>query len=572
MTFRRKSYQEIVDELLGDLTSGIVDEAHRFESEKDTYDLNSSPVRNISSIRGTFDGLPHTFASGDYELVNIKSVRWVNGTKPKPDVDTLFYINYNSQEFTSPISDRNIGSVTRTIVEAISREIATLYAQLDKAYFSAFIDTAEGKSLEFVVSILDVHRIRAGSADGKVTFSRAISTRGNITIPLGIVVSTGARDEGERKFETTEVRTLPEDGMDVDVPIRAVEPGARYVVEAEAITVMPKPIVGIGRVINHEATAVSTTDENDERLRQRAKAALYGAGKATMDAIRYAALEEGAKSVIIREMPYQVPGEVEIVLECAEKDEAAIAKVIDNTRAAGIKLYTEPPKDVQIKLVLELTVPTELPQKDKDDLKGSIRNKINDYITHLNPGDRVLASKVISLAMSDERVRNVQLSDVVVTIGSFDKTTARVMASQDILVQPREKAVLQDITINTTTEPIGVLPEKVGEVLYPINVEVEIWVTLENDTTKAQAESIIEAKARVYLSALIAEDTIRWTAFKDAIASTDRYTVDKAILRNFHSLDGLVVTLDRDDSKDTVRDIEGKKESVVVEVVKVQFP
>lgn len=572
MTFRRKSYQEIVDELLGDLTSGIVDEAHQFESGKDTYDLNSTPVRNISSIRGAFDGLPYTFASGDYELVNIKSVRWVNGTKPKPDVDTLFYVNYNSQEFTSPISDRNIGSVTRTIVEAISREIATLYAQLDKAYLSAFIDTAEGKSLEFVVSILNVHRIRAGSAEGKVTFSRSISGQGNITIPLGTVVSTGARDEGERKFETTEVRTLPEDGMDVDVPIRAVEPGASYVVEAEAITVMPKPIVGIGRVINHEATAVSTTDESDERLRQRAKAALYGAGKATMDAIRYAALEEGAKSVIIREMPYQVPGEVEIVLECAEKDEAAIADAINNTRAAGIKLYTGPPQGVQIKLILELTVPTELPQKEKDSLKGGIRNKINDYVTYLNPGDRVLASKVISLAMSDERVRNVQLSDVVVKIDSFDKTTARVMASQDILVQPREKAVLEDITINTTAEPIGVPPEEKGEALYPINVEVEIWVTLEKGTTKAQAESIIEAKARVYLSALSVEDPIKWTAFKEAIASEGRYTVDKAVLRNFHSLDGLVVTLDRDDSKDTVRDIEGKKESVVVEAVKVQFP
>jgi uncharacterized phage protein gp47/JayE len=568
MTLYRKTYQEIVDELLSDLVSGVIDEAHRFEPGILTYDLNSTPVRNISSIRGTVEGLPYIFTSSDFEQKpkDKKSVQWiVDGTKP--DENTTFYVNYNSEQFTSPITDRNIGSVARTMVEAIGSEISTLYHQLEKAYLSAFIDTAEGKSLEFVVSILDVERIKAGSAEGKVTFSRVTGTSGDITIPLDTEVSTGAREGGERKFRTTEKSTLHEGDPTVEVPIRAEKPGADYVVEKEAIRLMPKPIVGIKQIINNEATVISTTDESDERLRQRTKAALYGVGKATVDAIRYAALEEGATSVLVREMPYEIPGEVEIIADCAKKeDEGDIADVINKTRAAGIKIYTGLPQEVKVGLTLELSVVAGLIQEEEESLTGGIKEKITDYITNLGPGERVLASKIIGLVINDDRVLNAQISDISVQIDGFDKSSTRIMASQDILVQPKEKVVCGVININTTTERLESPPEEGGEALYPIEVEAEIEVTLINDTTKEQAENIIVAKARVYLSELKVGNAISWTDFKSAIANETRYTVGKVVLRNFHSLDGLVVILARDD-EDIIRD----DESVKVDTINVQF-
>ena len=48
----------------------------------------------------------------------------------------------------SPLTDTNIGSVTRTIVETVSLEIASLYDQLEAAYHSGFVDTAEGPALD----------------------------------------------------------------------------------------------------------------------------------------------------------------------------------------------------------------------------------------------------------------------------------------------------------------------------------------------------------------------------------------------------------------------------------------
>jgi hypothetical protein len=43
------------------------------------------------------------------------------------------------------------GSVTRTLAEAFSRELAEVYEQLGEVYESAFVDTATGKSLQVLV-------------------------------------------------------------------------------------------------------------------------------------------------------------------------------------------------------------------------------------------------------------------------------------------------------------------------------------------------------------------------------------------------------------------------------------
>lgn len=43
------------------------------------------------------------------------------------------------------------GRVTRTLAEALSRELAKIHEQLGEVYESAFLDTATGESLEVLV-------------------------------------------------------------------------------------------------------------------------------------------------------------------------------------------------------------------------------------------------------------------------------------------------------------------------------------------------------------------------------------------------------------------------------------
>jgi uncharacterized phage protein gp47/JayE len=62
--------------------------------------------------------------------------------------------------------------VVRTIVEAISREIESLYLQMEQAYLSGFLDTATGKALDLVVAILGIERKPPQPSSGFVTFGR----------------------------------------------------------------------------------------------------------------------------------------------------------------------------------------------------------------------------------------------------------------------------------------------------------------------------------------------------------------------------------------------------------------
>src|SRR5262249_61609242 len=105
--------------------------------------------------------------------------------------ETTFYVDYALPpgDSPSPLTDINVGSVTRTLSEAIGREIATVYEQINRAYLAGYIDTAEGTSLDLVVSILGVTRKPKELAVGLATFFRAAGVDGSITIPAGTVVT-----------------------------------------------------------------------------------------------------------------------------------------------------------------------------------------------------------------------------------------------------------------------------------------------------------------------------------------------------------------------------------------------
>lgn len=54
--------------------------------------------------------------------------------------------------------DLTAGSVTRTLAEAFTRELAAVYEQLGETYESAFLDTATGDSVAILVDRLGPRR------------------------------------------------------------------------------------------------------------------------------------------------------------------------------------------------------------------------------------------------------------------------------------------------------------------------------------------------------------------------------------------------------------------------------
>jgi uncharacterized phage protein gp47/JayE len=167
--YARKSFNEITESILEQLTKGVVDEKHVYDSSKVRYKLGTERVRAISRVEGTVKGNRRVFSAGsDYTLAD-NMLEWTSGAKP--DHMTAFRVSY-SFGAPSPITDVNPGSVVRTIVEAIGREMEYLYAQMDYVYASGFIDTATGSALDQVVALLGVRRRPAQRARGTVVFGR----------------------------------------------------------------------------------------------------------------------------------------------------------------------------------------------------------------------------------------------------------------------------------------------------------------------------------------------------------------------------------------------------------------
>jgi hypothetical protein len=146
----------------------------------------------------------HTFAEGvHYRLAGTRLV-WVNATE-RPDNGKRVDVEFTVREAPPGLTDFNQGSVVGTLVRAISREMAQLYAQMDEAYRRAFIDHATGAGLDNVVALLGVTRVKAQPAEGEVTFFRKTPA----PAPIAIAAGTRVMDAAGRVFLTTGAGVIP---------------------------------------------------------------------------------------------------------------------------------------------------------------------------------------------------------------------------------------------------------------------------------------------------------------------------------------------------------------------------
>lgn len=120
------------------------------------------------------------------------------------DEGTRLEIETVWREPPSGLTDFNPGSVAGTLLRAVARELALMYAQVDEAYRRAFIDDATGVALDNVVALLGVQRTPAQPARGFVSFSRRKPAVQPVVVPAG----TRVADRAGRSFTTQEDATI----------------------------------------------------------------------------------------------------------------------------------------------------------------------------------------------------------------------------------------------------------------------------------------------------------------------------------------------------------------------------
>lgn len=417
VTLIQRPYQEIVDDVLTAIVGGVVNEPIRYDLKRDLYPL-SEPANDIRGITGLHEDQAYAFLKEIDYVFNAGSngVEWnENGTRP--DDDTDFRVDYFRPNSRSPLTDINVGSVTRTLSEAVSREINTVYEQINLAYLSAFIDTATGRSLELVVAILGITRKTKEFAVGLETFFRQAGAVGNITIPEGTILAT---TKGEVIFETTQPRTLQQGQVRIDAPIRATVDFKREKgkVDPGAISQLLQPIAGISRVTNFDATFLGADDETDEELRLRAKAALRSLGKATLAALQRVVLEGGGKLTEVWDPDgapdhRSDPGSVTLLIEAEPERFASLNTAVQETRAAGVQALVIS-RYVFFKPRILATIAPGLTAAGKLQVVDELIAALQGYTDGLSSGQPAEGQAMLKTLKDVEDVVDVKIVDVLV--------------------------------------------------------------------------------------------------------------------------------------------------------------
>jgi hypothetical protein len=425
-----RPYQEIVDDILTAVVGGVVNEPILFDLKIDRYPL-TEPAREVRKITGSKIDKFYAFQrNSDFTFDSDKnSIAWLEGGN-KPDDETLFYVDYYRKESRSPLTDINVGSVTRTLSEAIARELYVVYQQVNQAYLSAFLDTAQGRSLDLVVSILGMVRMTRDFAIGQASFFRDPAVDGSVSIPKGTPLATGKR---EALFKTSEMRTLQRGQARIDIPIQAAEEfrGEAGKVDAGAISELFIPIAGISRVTNHDPTFLGSQGESDESLRSRAKAALRSIGKGTVASLAQAITEERATLSEIWD-PNGAPGRtssrgsVTLLVQAEPGQLSRLRERVEETRAAGV-YTTLVARYIYFKPKVKVAIARGLPAAGKAKLAEEIVAALQGYVEGLASGD---AAEGIKMVEAVEKLKGVlkdqvHIMDVMAWRLDADRSNAR---------------------------------------------------------------------------------------------------------------------------------------------------
>ncbi len=417
MSFRRKTYPEIADNLLNRLLGGVSGEAHAFpppNANKPPFShaLELAPAAEITSVFGLHNGESYAFGKGvDYELTSDgQAVKW----KPNaalPDAGSVVEINYLPKARDTRINDLYAGSVVRTLLEAMALETAGLYAQLEGVYKSGFIDTAEGRALDHVVSLLGLGRITTGRNSAEIQFKRARNTRGEIYLPAGTRILNA---DGSIEYETLNDAVIA-DGQDT------LKVKARDLVEtnegvpADSLVLLAKPIAGIESVTNPAPSTQLDRDENDTELRARAKSFLVGSERGTLGAIK-AVL---AAHNVLADVDDKTPGTIKVRIHgnaLSDEQELRLKTELDQVRPAGVEItYPAGVSTAVVDLELRLQTASGLLDTDLKRIQAEIKQRFADYFDKLPTQENARTTKLIGLAMTVNGVEDLAIVSAKVT-------------------------------------------------------------------------------------------------------------------------------------------------------------
>lgn len=544
MSFVARDFPDIARDVLTSLTQGVVGETHAFAYDAKAkplvlpdITLKRRPVRRVSRVSGFVAApvagdppVPTEFALTDYQLVagptdpaDLSVIRFSSLAKRKPAPGSDVTVNYYPRTTDpTPLTDLNVGSVTRTIVEALSRELAALYGQLNIAYDSAFVDTATGLSLERVVALLGYERRRGGRGVGTVTFARRSAAVGTISIPAGTPI-TDTQDK--IRYVTAERYDMLAGESTAEVRVQGAT-DATPLIDAGILTVVQRAIAGLDTVTNARPTARATDDETDEALRARARDALLAANKGTPQAIRHGLLAlPGVRDAIVEEMPNGVPGEIRITVSLVDPAAGGadlppdVLDRIEDLRPAGIRVLrgqaAHAPLAAHVSLVF---AGASLSPAAAAAVRKTASDRLIAEIAKKGVGERIRLKPLAATLLADA-----SLADVTLAIGA--KGGSAPTAGEDYQPPSGAGVSLDAGDIAFGADAFAATATAAGQAVR-VEVRASLGLMLQAGVTANAAKAQLTARLGAFVAGLKPGGVVEAAGVLQALADDAKYGLD----------------------------------------------
>ena len=376
-------------------------------------------------------------------------------------------------------------------------------------YDSAFLDTAEGGSLDKVVALVGVTRLPAGHPVATLRVERDPTALGRITV----AANTPVVDAAGNRYLTVSELTLEPGETARSVMVRG-EATATAVVEAGALDRPEVVIAGVKRVGNAEPARPLGVAESDEQLRRRARAALHGTVRGTLDALRFAVQSvDGVQDVAITEFPNGVPGELQIVV--AYRDDTPevhreVDRVIKATRPAGVRVTSGVATPVRIDAQLELVLAGAVMPADAelDALTASAVDRVTAVLSGTPTGGLVRRAQLSAAVLADPGI-----VDATVTLAAPGQPGgSELQLPAGGVAQAGRVSVTR---VHTESAADAALSVATADVLLPMHLVAGVTAT--------QAQAAVTLAVDAYLSGIGPDVELTVDALLAAVRDDTRY-------------------------------------------------
>ena len=408
----------------------------------------------------------------------------------------------------------------RTLIEAIGRELAALYEQLNLAYDSAFLETATGSSLERVVALLGLQRFKAGRPVGTVRFGRRAGSPGTITIPPGTPVTDVA---DTLRYETTETHTMLPNESTAEVRVRGSADDTPAVEEGR-LTVVQRAIAGIEEVTNPRPTATAAEDETDEELRARARGALTASNKGTAAAIENGLLQlPEVRAVSVQEYPDVLPGELRLSISLKDPSldtlPTTVLARIEELRPAGVHVLKGTAANVQVSARVALVLAgSRLPSGEAERVHGAVRKQLAGLVAKAGVGQRVRTGPLVSAILGDERI-------VDATLWLGPKGGPPGGAAEDFLPEPDAVVELAESDVAFDNDVFDVPLAAEGEAVA-VDVQATVPVSPLAGADLGAIQAQLETRLRDYVGSLRPGAAVDADSLLNALRDDAQYIID----------------------------------------------